>query len=223
VKPIKKIIDDYHLFIDIQMGKYLKSVRRSEFSGDAEAKLVLNKIIEAYNSKIAGDHLRLDNLNRQAKAAWFNSIEIDFKHVVSDMISEFEETFDDEFEKVTEQFYERFPFLPEGSMVVLIFVGPALEAYGLPFERFKALLLGEDECTEIEEDILLWAFDLTMSVMGSVFEYNKKTGEKFFNEALRIAQEELSREDSLMVVKKIEATIKDFEKESDREKIQKKK
>jgi hypothetical protein len=69
----EEIKADYHLFINIQMGKYLSSKNKSEFSSDEEAIMVMGKIVEAYNQKIASDHLRLDNLNEAAKTSWFNS------------------------------------------------------------------------------------------------------------------------------------------------------
>ncbi len=202
MKSIEEIKADYHLFIDIQMGKYLKNVNKSEFSNDSEAKLVLDKIVEAYNQKVASDHLRLDNLNNAAKTAWFNSIELDFRKEVTKAISEFEAVFENEFEKVTEHFYDIFPFLPDGSMEVLIFVGPALEAYGLPFERFKDLILGEPP-TEIEEDIITWAFEVTFNVMGSLVERGKAKRKKILDDAIKIAGEELDKETAINVVQEI--------------------
>jgi len=209
MRTIKEIKEDYNLFIDIQINKYLKSVDKTEFSDEQEATLVLRRIFYTYNVTIADEHLKLTNLNREAKEKWFESIEIDFDQDNDDDISEFEDY--DEFEEATESFYERFPFLPEGSIVALLFVGPALEAYGMPFERFNTLLRGEDECTEIEEDLLIWAFDLTLTIMEAVAERNKKKKEKIFNEAFIIAQQELNKEDSRKVINAIVKDIKEFE------------
>lgn len=223
MKSIEEKKADYNLFTDIQMGKYLKSVNKSEFSSDAEAKLVLDHVLKAYNQFVAADTLRLDNLNSKAKAKWFNSIDIDFQHNVSDVMSDYDDNFDEEYENVSEFFAERFPFLPERAVSVLLFVGPAIEAYGLPFERFQELMLGDDECTEIEEDILLWAFDLTMGVMGSVFERSKAKKEKYYNQALAVAKEELSEREAEKVVKAIASAIRDFEKLPDIQKSDEKK
>ncbi len=209
MRTIKEIKEDYNLFIDIQINKYLKSVDKTEFSDEQEATLVLRRIFYTYNVTIADEHLKLTNLNREAKEKWFESIEIDFDQDNDDDISEFEDY--DEFEEATESFYERFPFLPEGSIVALLFVGPALEAYGMPFERFNTLLRGEDECTEIEEDLLIWAFDLTLTIMEAVAERNKKKKEKILNEAFIIAQQELNKEDSRKVINAIVKDIKEFE------------
>jgi len=77
-KSIEKIKADYHLFIDIQVAKYLKSVKQSEFQTEQEAQNILGKVIKAYNRIIAPEHERLDNSTNEAKASWFNSIQIDY-------------------------------------------------------------------------------------------------------------------------------------------------
>lgn len=73
---IEQIHADYHLFINIQMEKYLKSVGRGEFNTKDEAHAVIKLIIDAYNNKIAAEHLRLDLSTAKEKEAWFNSVEI---------------------------------------------------------------------------------------------------------------------------------------------------
>jgi len=50
---IEKIKADYHLFVDVQMEKYLKKNKKTEFSSEHEAQLVIAKIIETYNTTIA--------------------------------------------------------------------------------------------------------------------------------------------------------------------------
>jgi hypothetical protein len=79
-KSIEEIKNDYHLFIDIQMGKFLKSVNQSEFHSEKEAQNILGKIIEVYNNLIAPEHDRLDNSTVEAKTVWFNSVEINFSN-----------------------------------------------------------------------------------------------------------------------------------------------
>lgn len=223
MRTIEEIKEDYNLFFDIQINKYLKTVDRTEFKDEQEASSVLRRIFYTYNVTIADEHLKLNNLKRKAKEKWFESIEVDFDYNVSDEISKSEDFSDVELEKATEFFYERFPFLPDGSIVALLFVGPALEAYGLPAERFHTLMRGEDECTEFEEDLLIWAFELTLTVMESVFENNKKRREKALNEAVLIAQEELDEEDSIYVVNTIKKNIIEFERRLDELEPKKKK
>jgi hypothetical protein len=221
MKSIEEIKADYHLFIDIQMGKYLKGANKSEFTDKFEANLVLGKIVEAYNNKIASDHRRLDNSDTQAKAAWFNSIEIDFKKPVSRKSTGGKESLRSSPEEISGDLSGRFPFLPPGSTGILLFIPPALEAYGLPFERFKSLLLGKAECTEIEEDIMLWAVGIAANVMGSVLERSSKVRAKFYRQALKIAEERLGRTESAAVVKKIGASVRDREKEFKGSKVKK--
>lgn len=223
MRTLKEIKEDYNLFIDIQINKYLKSVNKTEFSDEHEATLVLRNIFFSYDVDVADEHLKLTNLTREAKEKWFSSIEVDFYEDFNDEILEYEDSYDDELGEETEYFYERFPFLPDGSIVALLFVGPALEAYGMPFERFNTLLRGEDECTEIEENILFWAFDLTLTVIESVFEKNKKRKEKALNEAFDIAQEELNKEDSRRVIDAIEKSVKEFERALNKEEQKNKK
>ncbi len=67
MKSIDKVKQDYHLFIDIQMSKYFKSQKKETFDNDAEAKIVLDEIVKAYNDIVASEHLKLDNLNTALK------------------------------------------------------------------------------------------------------------------------------------------------------------
>ena len=192
---------DYHLFIDIQMGKYLKQVRRTEFKSEIEAKTVIGKIIESYNKFIAPENDRLDNSGNEAKTAWFNSVEAEFGDIDKE-IDSFGRKFNIEFNKAMDYYDNLFPFLPEKSMTVLIFAGPALEAYGLPLKRFTALLNG-DKITEIEKGILLWAYNLSSMTMAGFRQKTKKIRDKFLQEALEIAMEELEEKISIDVVAKI--------------------
>ena len=66
------------------MGKYLKSCGKNEFNSDKEAQAVISKIIQTWNQKIADEHLRLDSSTKEAKTAWFNSINIKFENKQSD-------------------------------------------------------------------------------------------------------------------------------------------
>jgi hypothetical protein len=219
-KKIEEIKADYHLFIDIQMGKYLSSRNKNEFSSDEEARLVMGKIIDTYNQKIASDHLRLDNLNEAAKTSWFNSVEIDFSaesavHSGRDGFAPGEENFTTSFmgtkdipkiDKVTGDFIsfynDALPFLPEGAIIYLMFAGPALEAYGYPLDRFKKIIEGE-EPTEIEEDLLLWAYDLSFSVAEAYLEKDKVEKDILIEYSISIAEEELDEKTALEVVAEI--------------------
>ncbi len=200
MKSVKEIKADYQLFIDIQIDKYLKQAGKSKFSDDDETGFVMMKIIEAYNLEVAAEHLRLDNLNKAGKTAWFNSIEIDFSE---DDWQELLIILGDEFIKISKHFFEVFPFLPEDSLSHLIFVRSALKTYGFPFERFKELLLAEDEPTKMEEDVLLWAFAVVGTVMDSTVEKTMTKQKQHLTDAVLLACEKLDSDLALAVVEEI--------------------
>lgn len=207
-KSIEEIKADTHLFIDIQMGKYLSSRNKSEFSSDEEAKLIMDKIIEIYNQEIAADHLRLDNLNEAGKVSWFNSVEIDFEKPVNNYPPA--ENFP--INNVTKEFIsfynDEFSFLPESAIMYLMFAGPALEAYGYPLERFKKIADGE-EPTEIEKDILRWAYDLSFGISIAYLEKNEVKKEKFLDASFYLACEKLDNKTSAKVVEDIYANYEE--------------
>lgn len=206
MKSIDKIKEDYHLFLEIQIGKYLKSTNKSDFTNESEIANVIDKIIDIYNKKVASEHLRLDNLNEKAKIEWFNSIEIDFNEPIEDK-GEYEDAIsDDILEEINEHIDEIFSFLPPGSFNILIFAGPALEAIGMPLERFNKLISGEPPL-DIEEDIISWAFYLTENVLFSLLEKNQTKSRKFLKNAVDIALDELNEEQTTDVIYQIQNSI----------------
>ncbi len=214
---------DYRLFIDIQMGKYLRSKNKSEFDSDDEAKFIMSKVIEAYNQKIASNYLRLDNLNEAAKVSWFNSVEIDFENTLNQYLPVENIPFINKETRDFISYYNNlFPFLPEGAIIYLINAGPALEAYAYPMERFKKIIEGE-ETTEIEEDLLLWAYNIAFEVSQSYLEKNKVKKEKLLANSITIAEEELDEKTALNVVSQIYANYKESFTELHKKKKNKKK
>jgi hypothetical protein len=207
MKSIDKVKQDYHLFIDIQRSKYFKSQKKETFDNDAEAKIVLDEIIKAYNDIVAPEHLKLDNLNPVAKNQWFNQIEIDFSKIINE-INEFDEEFDLQLDYVSKEFDEKFSFLPKGSMHIFVFSGPALDAFGLPIERFETLVKGE-KATEVEKDLIEWAFEVTLNVMDAVFSKSKKIKRNKLMHAIGIALEFLDNDTSEKVVQAIFHNILD--------------
>lgn len=206
-KSVEEIKADYHLFFDIQMGKYLKSKNKSAFSSDEEAGNIMKQIIDVYNERIAPDHHRLDNSDETAKISWFNSVEIDFQNTGSK--SPHSKNFPD-MRKITNElilFYnEMFPFLPEGSILYLINAGPALGAFGYPPNRVEELLQGK-EPTEFEKEILRWACDLAFKATDAYLEEDKFKKEKKLVQAVWIAEEKLDKDMSLDVVSEIYASV----------------
>lgn len=204
---IEQIKADYHLFIDIQMGKYLKSVNRSEFNSDAEAKNILDKIIESYNKQIAPEHDRLDNSTNEAKAAWFNSIQIDFHFSGSDSNSL---NYKSKLKETTPEvikFYDKvFPFLPPGNILFVLLAVPALEAYGYPYQRFSKLLEGEKP-SAIEKDILRWGYTITLYLMSAFIEKKEADKKKALSYAIETANKELDELTTQKVISEINDNI----------------
>jgi len=209
VKTIDNIKQDYNLFIEIQVNKYLMKCGKDDFDSDQEVHSVLDKMINVYNEKIAGEHLRLDNLNGSAKVAWFKSIDIDFNNI-QDEKEEINDFSDEDFKDALETLDDRLNFLPKGSLGVLLFGLPLLNAYGFPFERFKSIILGESP-KDFEQDLLDWMFDTTVSIMGSIFEKTKTERKKKYEDALDIAQDFLSESVAEQAVKEIHDNIKETE------------
>jgi len=208
-KSIEEIKNDYHLFIDIQMGKFLKSANQSEFQSEKEAQNILGKIIEAYNNLIAPEHNRLDASTPEAKTSWFNSVEIDFFSLTQPVTNEpdVKETFR-AMENVITSYDEMFPFLPKGAVLFLLFAGPALEAYGYSLERFKKLLDGEKP-TDIEKNILQWAYDVTALLSIAYKEKKASSKDKYYFESLQIAKLELDENIARRVIAEIYTNIKE--------------
>jgi hypothetical protein len=83
-----------------------------------------------------------------------------------------------------------------------------LQAFGYPLERFQKIIEGE-EPTEIEEDLLLWAYDLSFEISNAFLEKNKVEKEKLIDWAITIAEEELDDETALDVVAQIYANYEE--------------
>lgn len=222
MKSIDSIKQDYQMFIDIQMSKFLKLTGQLAFKNDKEANEVLKTIIDVYNDQIASDHLRLDNLNFEAKAAWFNSVNINFKEFdldivdigdlaftdkkksVQDARSHSDKSTPDDFNEFINEFDDRFEFLPDGALHVILYGLPLLQAYGYPFERFKDIVSGEKKPQNFEKDLLLWVFDTTLAIIDSVLVKNKKERELAYSLAIEIAEDFLDEDEAEQVVKYIE-------------------
>ncbi|MCL6099372.1 MAG: hypothetical protein M1391_12435 [Bacteroidetes bacterium] len=208
-KPIEEIKNDYHLFIDIQTGKYLKSANQSEFQSDQEAQNILGKIIDAYNNLIAPEHDRLDNSTVEARAVWFNSVDIDFSTPVSTTNSETYKSKINQISLEMVKYYDNvFPYLPPGAIKFLLLAGPALESYGYPFERFKKLMLGKKP-TDIEKEILRWAYTITLYLLAGYIEKYESDKKQFLLDATLEANKELDENNTKLVISEIYINIEE--------------
>lgn len=208
-KSIEEIKNDYHLFIDIQMGKFFKLVNQSAFLSEQEAQNILSKIMESYNKLIAHEHLRLDNTTIEAKTAWFNSIEIDFLGGTQALPKEpLSKESHRSMDNVVAYYDDIFPFLPKGSVLFLLFAGPALEAYGYSLDRFKKLMEGVTP-SGIEKDVLQWAYDITALLSIAHRESNSSEKDKHYLKSLEIAKLELDDNIARKVVSQIYSNIEE--------------
>ncbi|MEM5777991.1 MAG: hypothetical protein QXJ06_06185 [Candidatus Aenigmatarchaeota archaeon] len=196
---IEELREDFNLFLKIHLEKYRLYANRDEFIDDTEMEIVFNNILDYFIDNIIPEKLKLKNLSEAAKTEWFSSIEFDYYNY--DLPDD--EEIDQNLEKTIRLLSSNFPFLPEDSLAVLVFAGPALDAYGLPRDRFMDLLEGKDKCTEIEEHLITWAFNLTALAISSIKEKNKKKRQKYLKEAIAIASEELNEAEAQEVVNEI--------------------
>jgi len=212
-KTIEEIRADYHLFIDIQMGKYLKQVKRESFQSKDEAQKVLGKIIDAYNNKVAAQHERLDNSSLEAKVAWFNFIEINFDDAAagSSFLFDDEEEISGSSDDSMEHFDNLFPFLPKRSVIFLTYASPAFEAFGYPLEKLNKLMDGQRPTVK-EKELLVWAYDIAFGVMGFHIEKDTAIKEMILKKTVKIARKKLKANTAQKVVEKILADIEDNDK-----------
>ncbi len=218
---------DYDSFIELQIKKYLEKSGKDEFSTEDETKAVLDKIVIAWNDKIAHQHERLDNSDFETKAEWFNSVEIDFN--LDQQMQVTKSLWDGteiDFEDMVEYYDELFPFLPKGAIVFLTFAGPVFEAYGYSFERYRKLFDGE-EPTEIEKLLLNWAYSIAYGVTAFHIEKFASNRENIRSATLKIAEMELDPKTARKVFDDILTYIKEYfgyvHKKVKRSKTQKKK
>jgi len=205
----EKIQADYHLFIDIQTKKYLVKKNKNEFTSKKEAKDIIDIIIAVWNESITNEKEKLDSLDTSGKAAWFNSININFDQAINSEMPAGEIKDPKELVEEIEAYYdELFPFLPEGGFKFLIFAGPAFEAFGYPIERYKKLITGEERPTEIEEDLLLWAYNLSFGVTAACKEKDKNKKNGLLLKTIEYAEEYLDKETAMDVTAEIYTEVK---------------
>jgi hypothetical protein len=188
---IEKLKADYHDFIDIQTGKYLRLAGKDAFDSDKEANKIMGEIIQTWNQKVVPFYDNIEEKSREVKAAYFNSIEIEFTIVPpeKDNYDEVDDALADLFRYYDDVFY----FLPPGAFMFILFSGPALAAYGYPLKRLKEILRGEPP-TNFEKDLFHWAYDLTEEVFAYHHETNKEQKKEHYLEAVLIAEEMLDEE-----------------------------
>lgn len=188
-KSIEEIKADYHLFLDIQMGKYLRINNRNEFETNDEAKKIIGQIIKTWNNKIADQKEKLDRLDKAAKTGWFNSIEIDFNQVEAEQMGPV----------ITGSSINPIGPLDKTSRELLNyqldlmpFCWIVLEPLGYKYERMREILSGIDS-TEIEIELFRWSLEIVNIVNKAVKVKSAIKAEEIMDAAYDLACEKLDK------------------------------
>jgi hypothetical protein len=199
-KTIEEMKADYHLFMDIQMGKYLQKNNKNEFDSNDEAKDVIGKIINKWNEKIAVEKEKLDALDEAAKTGWFNSIEIEFNHLVTESLDPVITTGS---VKPIGLIDKIFPELSNSQMELVPYCRAVLEPLGYKYDRMREIIAGI-EPTEIEIELFRWAYEIVNIVNRAVKVKSAIKAEEIMDTAYYMACERLDKEAAKNVIIKIQ-------------------
>ncbi len=210
-----KLIENFPLFQKIQTIKYFKSIKRKSFETKEEAEAVIGIITNCWNYQVAPNP-KLDSLTGKKIENWFKSIEIDFSKLPTNKLLRKEKTgsvkktkgakkkskAEMEFEKISSML----PFLPPQGIAILPFTLPAILTAGISESRFIEII-NKGNYDDDEEEIILWAFDLTSTILISISSKIKKEMNKFKKEANNIALELLEPGIADMVISSIQQAL----------------
>lgn len=202
-KLIDEIRADYHLFFDIQIGKYLKQVNKGEFDTQAEAKRIINKIINIWNEKISVEKEKLDTLDKAAKAGWFNSIEIDF---INTNIDKYRRVIPAKIKPSNEIMGKVLPGLTDSELNLVPFCWTLLEPHGYKYERMRDIIAGS-EPLEIEIELIRWAYKIVNTIDKALRAKSVYKAEELINAAYKMACEKLKKETARIAVIKVQGDL----------------
>jgi len=199
----KNLIENYKLFQKIQINKYLKTFNKTDFSDTIERFHVLQKIRNKFQTSVISE---IDRFKAELeKKEFFKSINIDFYSEQID--EETENRLEITLREIHNTLSTIFPFISNDKLFLYPFIGLPLEAYGLPFERFRKIIMGKTELAEIEKDMFIWAFDLADNVMKILTSRKKSEREKALFQAMNVAKKELDEKKSAEIIYKIISQI----------------
>jgi hypothetical protein len=199
----KNLIENYKLFQKIQINKYLKTFNKTDFSDTIERFHVLQKIRNKFQTSVISE---IDRFKTELeKKEFFKSINIDFYSEQID--EETENRLEITLREIHNTLSTIFPFISNDKLFLYPFIGLPLEAYGLPFERFRKIIMGKTELAEIEKDMFIWAFDLADNVMKILTSRKKSEREKAVFQAMNVAKKELDEKKSAEIIYKIISQI----------------
>jgi hypothetical protein len=199
-KSIEEMKADYHLFIDIQMGKYLRQNNKDEFDSHAEAKDIIGKILTTWNSKIAVEKEKLDTLDVAAKAGWFNSIEI---HYLQDKTEKQSSEKPGNIEPSTGVMNKIFPGISNSELDLIPFCWALLEPLGYKYERMREIIAGSVPA-EIEIQLFRWSHEIVSIVNKAVHAKLESKAKDFMDTAYYRACERLENKDAKDIIIKLQ-------------------
>lgn len=204
-KTITEIKEDYHLFIDIQMGKYFRKRNIIEFETEKEAKAILGQIIAAWNKYVAAQHQKHDRLDKAGVAAWFNSIEINFGNT-----HEQESKFGNELpSKNNESIIEQ---LSDKELDLIPYCYTVLNALGYKFERMREIISGTQP-SELESELIQWSFKIVKLVNKAVHTKSASKAEDILDEAYYMILEKMDKPEAKKTLLNLHGhLLKDFNK-----------
>jgi tetratricopeptide (TPR) repeat protein len=212
-KAPNKLFDDIYHFTNIHKEQYFAQQGISDFDSAAEMQQVVGAIQHAWNEYIAPRGDETDAMTAAEKTALFRSVSVDFTQSFTTPLKTWKPPLpeellpltDDEWEMMRE-FDEAFPYLPLSSGVLLPFAAPALLAAGFREPRIEAIISGATP-TEEEEEILLWAIDMTSVILEALECQGTPEEIAILKEAIDIAEEVLLPQVATLVVGHVRKTL----------------
>jgi hypothetical protein len=210
-KTIEEVKEDYHLFIDIQMGKYFRQKNITEFETENEAKLVLGQIISAWNNYVASNHEKHDSLDKSGIVSWFNSIEIEF-----DNMSEQESKTSNKFP------IQKNDYIPgkvsDKELDLIPYCYTVLNAIGYKFERMREIISGAQP-SELESELIQWSFKIVILTNKAVHTKSAGKAEDILDEAYYMLLEKMDKPEAKKALMNLHGhLLKDFKKRKNKRK-----
>jgi hypothetical protein len=184
-KTITEIKEDYHIFIDLQMGKYFRTKNINEFQTENEAKAVLGRIITGWNKYVAANHKKFDKVDKAGVAAWFNSIEIDFEGIPEQETKTVNKMTFQKNENITEQISDK-----ELDLIPYCYI--VLNALGYKFERMSEIMSGAQP-SEFESELIQWSFKTVRLVNKAVHTKSTNKAENILDKAYYMLLEKMDK------------------------------
>ena len=187
-KTIIEVKEDYHLFIDIQMGKYFIKNNKKEFDTENEAKVVLSQIIAAWNKYVASNHEHHDKLDKAGVAVWFNSIEIEFDYLYKHGIKVDKDLPSQNIDNIIGQVSDK-------ELDLIPYCYTVLNALGYKFDRMRGIISGVQP-SKLESELIQWSFKIVRLVSKAVSTKSANKADDILDKAYYILLEQMDKPDA---------------------------